>query len=76
MNQNEWSTHLVHAVCTAARGNPKRLLELSQALADADTARESLICAGIGSDDCSLGDLVAVVVEREQMRSEQIIGLG
>ncbi len=77
MNSHEhWQRRIVFAVSRAADGHPERLHALAQTLSDAEIARESLICAGFGSDDCSLGDLVAVVVERESLREEQIVGLG
>lgn len=68
MTADQWQRHIVWAVCRAAHSHPERLIQLAQTLADAETARESLICAGFGSDDFSLGDLVAQVVEAKMMR--------
>lgn len=76
MNNQHWQRRIIWAVSRSAAGEPARLRDLAQQLEDATIAREALICAGFGTDGDTLGDLVAVVVERESLRDEEIIGLG
>lgn len=64
MNEEHWQRRVTHAVKAAADGYPERLQKLAQTLSDAEIARERLITAGFGTDDDSLCDLVAAVVER------------
>ena len=49
----------------------ERITELEAKLADADTARHTLIVAGYGDAEDSILDLVAVVVEMQQSEAQE-----
>lgn len=70
MNREQWVRHIIWAVGRAANGNTERLDMIAQTLADYETARDALICAGYGTDGDSLCEVVAEVVEEKQLQDE------
>jgi hypothetical protein len=70
MNAKEWQAHVVWAVGRAANGAPERLHEVCRQLADLDMARSRLIVGGYGNADDNILELVAVVVERQEITEQ------
>lgn len=67
MTADQWLSHLIWVLRDT--DHESRLLMIALRLADYDTATESLIAHGYGTDGDSLLDMVAFVVEaREQAK--------
>lgn len=65
MTALQWHRWLAWAAKRAQAGNPSALDFFAQAMADCDTAKESLIAHGYGGRESSLLEMVAYIIERE-----------